>query len=147
MKIKSRVHQKGQAYVEYLLILIVTLTLLLGLMLQFFKPLQGFLKDYMGTYVQCLLETGELPAISGEDAINDDTCKAQWQKAQAQSRSPSPSRSRESGNLDNDGDDKKSKSRQPAGDSRFSSGGNAGSEGRNGGTIRPPGRRGGSDGG
>ncbi|MBL7544677.1 MAG: hypothetical protein JNL11_12745 [Bdellovibrionaceae bacterium] len=37
----------------------------------FFKPVQSFLKDYMGTYVACLLSSGELPAIRIENNLKD----------------------------------------------------------------------------
>lgn len=74
----SRQAISGQATVEYVLTLIVTITLLLMVTAQIFRPLQTFLKDYMGTYVECLLETGELPALGGETAgvLADEGCRA-----------------------------------------------------------------------
>lgn len=63
-----RKSQSGQALVEYMLILVVSVTLIVSLSIQIFTPLQNFLKEFMGTYVSCLLETGELPNLSNPDA-------------------------------------------------------------------------------
>lgn len=87
MKKKSREfkdlvgNRQGQAIIEYILILVVSLSLVLTVSVQIFTPLKFFLKDFMGTYVQCLLETGELPAMGGTSKIKDDSCTATWKKA------------------------------------------------------------------
>lgn len=80
---KTFQNNAGQAMLEYILILVVTVTLLLSLMTQIFKPLQSFLKAYMGDYIQCILETGELPALGGETRITDesDGCNARFEAA------------------------------------------------------------------
>ncbi|MEK6774258.1 MAG: hypothetical protein AABY64_09980 [Bdellovibrionota bacterium] len=98
MKKKSREFKdlvrgrQGQAIVEYILILVVSLALILTVTVQVFKPMQFFLKDFMGTYVQCLLDTGELPALGGSNKIKDDECKASWSKSrQASGLSPQSS--------------------------------------------------------
>lgn len=52
---------RGQAVVEYLLITLVTITLVLGLATKFMPQLNEYLQNYAGSYVECLLETGELP--------------------------------------------------------------------------------------
>jgi hypothetical protein len=65
----------GQALIEYVLILIITVSLILALIAQVFKPMQTFVQSYMGDYVQCLLETGELPSFGYADAaIKDEGC-------------------------------------------------------------------------
>lgn len=70
--------QSGQATIEYVLLLIVSVSLLLLLMTQIFTPLQKFLNAYMGSYVQCLLEYGELPGLSGDsDAASE--CNAKFE--------------------------------------------------------------------
>ncbi len=74
-------NSQGQAVVEYVLILVVSLGLVLLVATQVFSPLQYFLKDFMGTYVQCLLDTGELPPLGGTNKIRDDSCTANWRKA------------------------------------------------------------------
>ncbi len=98
MKKKSREFKdlvkgrQGQAIVEYILILVVSLALILTVTVQVFKPMQFFLKDFMGTYVKCLLDTGELPALGGSNKIKDDECKASWSKSrQASGLSPQSS--------------------------------------------------------
>ncbi len=53
--------KKGQAVVEYVLILIITITMLLSLR-GAFKSIDDFMYSYMGAYVSCLMEYGELPA-------------------------------------------------------------------------------------
>lgn len=107
MKKKSREFKdliqntRGLAATEYILILVVSLTLILTVATQVFKPLQFFLKDFMGTYVQCLLDTGELPALGGTTKIKDDSCTASWKKSrQAAGLSPE---SQNAGNSSNSG--------------------------------------------
>lgn len=60
-------NNRGQGTIEYILILIITVAILIGLGSQFYKPFGRFLENYMGEYLQCLLETGELPALGVED--------------------------------------------------------------------------------
>jgi hypothetical protein len=57
----------GQALIEYILMVVVTIILLVGLTFAFFTPLQDFLARLNNTYIKCLLETGELPRV-GTDA-------------------------------------------------------------------------------
>lgn len=64
---------------------------------QLFRPMQAFLKDYMGTYVSCLLETGELPSFGNEmtqQILADEGCNAKFQPASiARGRPPNESSS------------------------------------------------------
>lgn len=64
--------QSGQAMIEYTLMLIISVGLVLMVMYKIFQPLQGFVKNYMGDYIGCILETGELPAMGGESTFADD---------------------------------------------------------------------------
>lgn len=66
-----RLNQKGQGMIEYLLLLFITVTMILLAMANLFKPMQGFLQNFMGTYVACLLTSGELPAIRVENTMKD----------------------------------------------------------------------------
>ena len=54
-------NQRGQAVVEYILIIIVSITLISALATKLIKPLSKFMENYAGKYVECLLETGDLP--------------------------------------------------------------------------------------
>ncbi|UXR65808.1 hypothetical protein EZJ49_06035 [Bdellovibrio bacteriovorus] len=66
--------------IEYTLILVITVAIVIGLTSQIIKPMQAFLDNYMGKYVQCLLEMGELPAIGSEDTtVADEGCNARFQ--------------------------------------------------------------------
>ncbi len=47
--------------VEYILMMVVTLTLLLGVATKLIPQLRDYMQNYAGSYVECLLETGELP--------------------------------------------------------------------------------------
>lgn len=72
--------QRGQAAIEYVLLLVVSVSLLILLMFQIFKPMQAFLQAYMGTYVQCLLEYGELPNLSSDSpGPADSECEAKFE--------------------------------------------------------------------
>lgn len=62
----------GQAVVEYILILVVSVTLILSLASVIFTPFQIFLNQFLGEYVSCLLESGELPPM-GTDSLKAKT--------------------------------------------------------------------------
>lgn len=62
-KRKSWNNESGQGLVEYLLVLVVTIILVLGLMAQFYKPFNQWITNYMGPYLSCLLDVGELPTF------------------------------------------------------------------------------------
>jgi hypothetical protein len=54
---------RGQALVEYILLLVVVVGMILGIMNAFFTPGRDFLNALMGTYVECLIDYGELPFV------------------------------------------------------------------------------------
>lgn len=56
----------GQGVIEYILVLIVTVAIILGVIYQFNDAFRVYAKSYFGDYLACLLETGELPSIGGE---------------------------------------------------------------------------------
>ncbi len=58
---------KGQAVIEYLLIVCVVVILMYSLVTTVFKPLSEFVDRFNRVYVQCLLETGELPLLHSEE--------------------------------------------------------------------------------
>lgn len=58
-------NQSGQAIVEYVLILVVTVTLVLGGLYSLNSAFKSWANNYFGNYIACLLESGELPNIQG----------------------------------------------------------------------------------
>jgi hypothetical protein len=71
---KSLRNQAGQGTVEYVLMLVVTVAIVMGLMSQFYKPFGEWTKFWLGDYVNCLLDRGDLPALmssSGTDQCID----------------------------------------------------------------------------
>lgn len=83
--------QRGQAMIEYVLMLVVSVALVLALGYQLFKPFQAFVKSYMGDYVSCLLETGELPSLGSDDAqeqLAEEGCNARFDAASVASGRP-----------------------------------------------------------
>jgi hypothetical protein len=64
--------QQGQALIEYLLMLVMVVILIVGLALALFEPLNNFLANLNKGYIQCLLETGELPKMTSESTA---TCE------------------------------------------------------------------------
>lgn len=53
--------QRGQATVEIILVLMVTVLIALGLIYRFNTAFKKYTTDMYGSYYRCLLETGELP--------------------------------------------------------------------------------------
>ena len=99
-------NQAGQAAIDYILVLVVTIILLLMLR-GFYKPFRQWLDNYFTNYLACLIETGELPfSQDGEcetESGNPDELKTAMQKAQksvtevAEANRPRPVENRTSG--------------------------------------------------
>jgi hypothetical protein len=64
----ARANQKGQAIVEYMMVLIVVVAIILGAIYQLNNSFKIWANAYFGEYVTCLLETGELPTLGGTQA-------------------------------------------------------------------------------
>lgn len=58
-------NQRGQGIIEYVLVLVVTVALVLTGIYQLNSAFKAWANNYFGNYLACLLETGELPSISG----------------------------------------------------------------------------------
>lgn len=135
--------QLGQATTEYVLMLVISVSLVLLLMYQVFTPMQRFLDAYMGLYVQCLLEYGELPSFGGDSVVKDDgDCNAQFESfSGTNGRPPKPGTGGSGGganNADQDGNASSdgSSTNSNTTNSRYSAGSGtsyAGSASRNGG--------------
>lgn len=69
----------GQAVVEYLLVLIVTVGMIMGIMYQFNDAFKKYVQNYFGEYVACLLETGELPSLGNDVGVNASVCNASFE--------------------------------------------------------------------
>ncbi len=83
-KVKSGfLGNKGQAAIEYILLLVIVVGLLIALTSQIMKPFGAFMDNYMGAYLQCILETGELPSLGNDEdtALKDEGCNARFEGA------------------------------------------------------------------
>lgn len=63
--------QSGQATVEYILLVAISVALILGLMTQIYRPFSNWMNNYMGEYLECLLDVGELPTVGGSSASGE----------------------------------------------------------------------------
>lgn len=66
--------EAGQAFIEYILILMVIVILLLSAIWRLSTAYRNYSTNLFGNYFACLLETGELPGIA------DSICGAEYQK-------------------------------------------------------------------
>ena len=64
---KTFASQAGQAVLEYVLTLVVVVTILTAGIYQFSSAFQAFATSYFGEYLQCLIEAGELPQLGNDD--------------------------------------------------------------------------------
>ncbi len=80
--------QSGQAAIEYILVLVVVVTIALGVMYQLNDAMKKYVQSYFGDYVACLLETGELPSLGGSGGISADTCNAEYEAFSLQKGRP-----------------------------------------------------------
>lgn len=68
--------ESGQAIIEYVLVLVMTIGLVLLFSFAFVRPVKDFLNSYLGDYTKCLLQTGELPKLGDEDQSSEGQCSS-----------------------------------------------------------------------
>jgi hypothetical protein len=62
--------ESGQGTIEYILLLVISVIVILGLLYQFNRAFKDYTIAYFGNYISCLLEVGELPgAVACESDI------------------------------------------------------------------------------
>ena len=142
------VNQKsGQAVVEYILIIAVTISLIVGLKNTFHQA-GKFFENYIGAYTECLMDYGELPSFGVSD---DDLkkhlsegrkCEAKFEnftltegrtlKPNSNSGDPASVGKSENSSTNSSSASNASKSRNGQSDSAASSGGGSGSDGADG---------------
>lgn len=121
----------GQAMVEYVLILIISVSIVLALISQIFRPFGEFIDSYMGSYVGCLLEYGELPSLGSSEpskADGDSECNKKFGAASLTKGRPPINN-----NINQDGSTDRNTSNNNRSGANGSSGGNGG--GASGGTY------------
>ena len=135
-------NNRGQAMVEYVLLLIISVTLVLMLIYQIFKPMQAFVQAFMGDYVACLLETGALPTLSGTDTRAADMgCGAKFANGQYAAGSGSGANGSGGGNSSNSNNSNNSSNSNNNGSNSGANGSGA-DDGYAGSSSRGPGSRG-----
>jgi hypothetical protein len=68
---------RGQAIVEYVLVLVVAVSIILGGIYQLNSAFKVWANNYFGNYLACLLETGELPSLGGANTTGG-LCNSQF---------------------------------------------------------------------
>ncbi|MCB0407849.1 MAG: hypothetical protein KDD34_06570, partial [Bdellovibrionales bacterium] len=63
--LKTVSSSSGQGVIEYILVLVVTVAMVVGMLVQLNKAFEVWLNNYFGEYLACLLETGEIPSLGG----------------------------------------------------------------------------------
>lgn len=70
--------EQGQGTIEYILVLIVAVTIILGGLYQLNSAFRVFADNYFGDYLACLLETGELPSMGGGNGPTTSECNQSY---------------------------------------------------------------------
>ncbi len=138
--------ESGQAVVEYILIIAITISLIIGLK-NTFKQAGQFFENYIGAYTECLMDYGELPSLGSSDEdlkkhLSDGRkCEAKFENfTMAKGRnlknetggSSDKNNQSENSSSDSDSASNRNKSRNGQSDSAGSSGGGGGSGGADG---------------
>lgn len=98
--------ESGQAVLEYLLVLFVTVAIILGIMYQFNTAFKKYVQSYFGEYVACLLETGEMPSLGGDGGANATSCASNFEPFSLKNGRPLSGGSGGGGNGDDSRSDK-----------------------------------------
>ena len=136
--------QAGKALVEYVLLLVIAIALIIGLANQLYRPFSSWMKDYMGQYIECLLDMGELPTIGGDTASG--TCTSKFKAFTVQNGRQPISNDKNKSKSDSNDDESANKERVRRSDDASSSAGSNGSGGGRGHRSTAIGRNTGADG-
>ncbi|MCE3009458.1 MAG: hypothetical protein LW875_02445 [Proteobacteria bacterium] len=71
--------RSGQAVTEYVLLIAIVLVLLLMLANKVIKPMKAFTDSYMGSYIECLIDVGELPSLGFNNTVIDSECNTRFE--------------------------------------------------------------------
>ena len=71
--------ESGQGLIEMVLVLLLSLSVVGGVVYQFGTAFGSFTEDYFGDYLSCLLETGELPTLGNNNGSAAGECDASYQ--------------------------------------------------------------------
>ena len=79
----------GQAALEYILILVISVAVIMGLVARLNNSFKVYFDSYMGQYLTCLLETGELPTLGAQDgSVNISSCNEEFEEFTFESGRP-----------------------------------------------------------
>ena len=70
--------QAGQGAVEYILMLVIVVSIVIGLIYQFNKDFERYANAFFGDYLTCLIAMGELPSLGGGGG-SESACLAELQ--------------------------------------------------------------------
>jgi hypothetical protein len=62
--------------VEYILLIVIVISLALAVSAALFKPFDKWAKNYIGEYIYCLLDESELPSLGGEGSVSE--CQSEF---------------------------------------------------------------------
>ncbi len=118
--LENQKSQSGQAIVEYVLLLAISVALILGFANQFYRPFGNWVQNQMGPYLECLLDVGELPGMGGQEA---GECANQFQPFPGSNGNPNQIAQNEKDK------DEKAGNKNKAGSSADETGGNGSTQG------------------
>ncbi len=71
-------NRRGQAGIEYILLIFISVVVIIGAVSQFNRSFANFLQNYYGNYLVCLIEAGELPALGGAESQVVSVCEDEF---------------------------------------------------------------------
>lgn len=57
--------------IEYILLIVIIIAIALAISARLFKPFNEWAKNYIGDYIYCLLDEGELPGLGGPETVEE----------------------------------------------------------------------------
>jgi len=63
--------QRGQGIVEYILLIVIVISIGYAILNQLFTPVSKWTEFYIGQYIDCLLDQGELPKLLGSEDVDE----------------------------------------------------------------------------
>ena len=107
-KLNPITNNQGQGALEYILLLIISVSVIVGILLQFNQSFAEYTENYFGQYLRCLLVSGELPNLGVEqNGASAASCDASFKAFSLAEGRPPNSNSNNSSNSTSDGKGKK----------------------------------------